>query len=141
MDEQIHQMVTEDIEAPKIVIEGQGEESEKSKGFLIGNLDRLVDAIPVNDFDLDDRILGDIGSVIELERNLKCIRISHPSHSNNQPNRDEMMKRKRAPFLSGSRGSRFFLILSGNTTSLRHVDSLPPVFSSSCSKCDSTPYP
>jgi hypothetical protein len=98
-------MVTKNIETPKIVVERQGKVGENPNIIFVDVSDQSFQRIPRKDPDLDTRILDDIGPVIELERNVEGIGISHQSYSNNQSNRDKMTEGKRKPSLKFFRKS------------------------------------
>jgi hypothetical protein len=70
-------VVTEDIEPPEIVIEGEGEVGEDPNGVGIGISDQLFQPIESKDLDLDIGVIGDIGPVIKLEGNLEGVGVGH----------------------------------------------------------------
>ncbi len=77
MDEVIYQMVTKNIEPPKIVVERKGKKSEDPEVFLIGILNQFFDRSKGNGFDLDARILANVRFIIELKRGVEGIRVGN----------------------------------------------------------------
>ena len=68
-------MVTQNIELSKIIIEGQSKIGKNSNGYLITVLDQLLQPLPGKDFDLNIRVVKDVGPIIELEGDVKGIGI------------------------------------------------------------------
>jgi hypothetical protein len=75
VDEKIHQVITEHIEPPKIIIQCKSKVWKNANRFLIGIFYQPLDTIPRKDSDLDIGVLGDIGPVIKMEWDLKRIGI------------------------------------------------------------------
>jgi hypothetical protein len=73
VDEKINQVVTEYIESSKIIIQCKGKVGKNANRFLIGILYQPFNPIPGKDFDLDIGVLGDIGSIIKMEGDVKRI--------------------------------------------------------------------
>jgi hypothetical protein len=68
-------VVTQNIELSKIIIEGQSKIRKNSNGYLITVLDQLLQPLPGKDFDLNIRVVKDVGPIIELEGDVKGIGI------------------------------------------------------------------
>jgi hypothetical protein len=108
MDKNINQMVAKNIKLSKIIIEGQRKIRKNPNGYLITIYNQLLQPLPGKDFDLNIRVVKDVGPIIELEGDVKGIRIGNESHPNDQGDRHEMMKWERLFFGLGSTGDLFF---------------------------------
>ena len=105
MDKKVYEVVAENIESSKIIVQGEGKIGKNANAFLIGTLDEPLYAIPCEDLNLDIRILGDVAPIIEMERNRKRIRIGKEGHSRNESDGDQMAKKRRPVSFLGSRRS------------------------------------
>ena len=95
MDDKVHQVVAENIELSKIIVQGKGKIGENANALFIGIFDQPLNPVPCKNLDLDIRILGDVAPIIKMERDRKGIRVSQEGYSGDEPNRDQMTKRKR----------------------------------------------
>ncbi len=99
MDEVIYQMVTKNIEPPKIVVERKGKVTENTKAFLINILAHLSQLIKGKALDLNIGIFKNVWKVIELEWNIKGIRVGYKADGHHHPNSKKVFERKRLTFL------------------------------------------
>jgi hypothetical protein len=90
VDEKVDQMVTEDIEPPEIVIEGEGEVGEDPNGHGIDISGQLFQPVKGKSLDLNIWIVNNIGSVIELERNMEGIGIGYEGNNHHQADGEEV---------------------------------------------------
>jgi hypothetical protein len=90
VDKEVDQMVTEDIESPEIIIEGEGEVSEDPNSDGIGISDQLFQPVEGKNLDLNIRILKNIGSVIELERNVEGVGVGCEGYNRHQADGEEV---------------------------------------------------
>jgi hypothetical protein len=84
-------MVTEDVEPPEIVVEGEGKEGEGPNGLRVDIFDPMLHLVNTKRFDLKIRVLKNVGSVIELEGDVKGVSVSHKGHSHHQADSDEVL--------------------------------------------------
>jgi hypothetical protein len=92
VDDEVHQMVTKNIELPEIIVEGEGKVGKDPDRFLVGVLDELLHPFPRKNLDLDIGILKDIELVIELKWNIEGIRIRDQCHPSNQSQGNEVLQ-------------------------------------------------
>lgn len=95
MNDQIDQVVAENINSPKIIVQGKGKVRKDSDGLFIGNLRHLFQAIPRQNLNLYTLILDNIGPIIEIKRGLKGIGVDEEGYSCNQANRNEIPEGER----------------------------------------------
>jgi hypothetical protein len=95
-------MVAKNIELSKIIIEAQSKIRKNSNGFLITVFNQLPQPFPGKDFNLNIRVVKDVGPIIELEGDMKGIGIGDEGHSNDQDDSHEMTKWEGLFFRLGS---------------------------------------
>jgi len=109
MNEKIDQVVTEDVEPSKIVVQCQSERRENPKAFLYVFWTSRSSRSHVRIWIWRPGFLGNIGPVIELERYLKSVGISCQGHSGNEDHCSEVTKREGSPSSPGFNGIPLFL--------------------------------
>jgi hypothetical protein len=90
VNHQIDQVVAENINSPKIIVQGKGKVRKDSDGLFIGKPRHLFQAIPRQNLNLDTLILDNIGRIIKIKRGFKGIGVDEEGYSCNQANRNEI---------------------------------------------------
>ncbi len=102
MDKKIDEVVTEDIEFPKIIIEGEGEVG-KEPDRIFDILDQLLQPVECKTMESNAGFADDIRVIIELEGDMKSIAVGDKSNSSHHANSHKMFQSKRVRFKLGFR--------------------------------------
>lgn len=95
MDDEVHQMVAKDIKPSEIVVEGKGEVREGPSGLRVDISDPVFQLVESEGFDLDVRVLENVGFIIKLEGNVEGVGIRNEGNSGYQANSQKVFLRKR----------------------------------------------
>jgi hypothetical protein len=87
-------VVAEDIESPKVIVEGESEVRKDSDGLFIDNPHHLFYPIPCKNLNLDTLIFENIGPIVEMKRGLESIGVCQEGYSRNKTEGDEMTEGK-----------------------------------------------
>jgi hypothetical protein len=95
MDEKVYHMVAKNIPFSKIIVQGKGKIGKKLDSIRPWTvMNQPFDMIPGKNFDLDIWIVDNIGQIIKDERNRKGIGVGDESYPCDQPEGNEMSKKR-----------------------------------------------
>lgn len=94
VDKEVDQMVAEDLEATKVIVQAKGKIGKDSQGILVVGLDELVDPLEGEGLKMGARVKDDIGIIIEVERDMEGVGISHQGNHSHKTDSKKMLGRK-----------------------------------------------
>lgn len=94
MDEEIDEVITEDIEFPKIIVKGEGKIGEEPNG-VFNILDQLSQPVECNRMEPNTEFVDDIRVIIKLEGNVEGVGVGDKGYSSHQANSHKMFESKR----------------------------------------------